>query len=90
MTNPALLWNHRPPPPRKPRPAEPLWSMRKPNGNTMDAFLRGQGEFGWECQFFFNGEFSQSRLWTTRAQALNQAEEKRRELEGEGWRDVSA
>ena len=64
---------------------ESVWSMRKSNGTTMQAFLRGQGEFGWECQFFFNGEFLQSRLLTTRAEAVAQAEEKRRNLEGEGW-----
>jgi hypothetical protein len=87
MPDDALLWNA---PPRKPQPAESIWSMQKPNGNTMDAFLRGQGEFGSACQFFVvNGEFLQSRLWTTRAQTLAQAEEEREELEGRGYRTAA-
>lgn len=84
MPNDALLWNAPPPPPRKPRPAEHVWSMRK-NGKQVDAELRGHGEYGWECQFLYDGELAYGRRWTMRADALAEAEAKRRELEGEGW-----
>jgi len=84
MTDDALLWNAPPPPPRKPRPAEHVWTMRK-DGEYYDAKLLGQGEFGWECQFYYCGEFLRSRRWTTKAEAFGEAEEKRLELESEGW-----
>src|SRR6202521_4808940 len=40
----ASLWNAPPPPPRKPRPGERVWSIRK-NGKQVDAELRGHGEW---------------------------------------------
>ena len=84
MTNDALLWDAPPPPPRKPRPAERVWSMRK-NGKQVDAELRGHSEWGWECQFLYNGELAYGRRWVTRAEAVAEAEGKRRELESLGW-----
>lgn len=60
--------------------------MRK-NGKKVDGELRFHGEsYGWECQFLYNGELTYGRRWTLRADALAEAEEKRRELEGVGWR----
>ena len=82
--NDALLWNAQPPPQRKPRPGESVWSMRK-NGKQVDAELRGHGEFGWECQFLYKGELAYGKRWNLRAEALAEAEGKRRELEGSGW-----
>lgn len=88
MTNPALLWNASRPPPRKPKPGERVWSMRK-NGKQVDAELRGHSEWGWECQFFYNGELAYGRRWVTRGDALAEAEAKRRELERDGWERVA-
>jgi hypothetical protein len=51
--------------------------MRK-NGKQVDAELRGHGEWGWECQFFYyNDELAYGRRWVARADALREAEEKR-------------
>ena len=86
VTDNAHLWNHEPPHLPQPRPREHVWSMRKPNGRVMEAQLLNQGEYGVEVQFFFEGSFYQSRRWPTRAEALAEAEEKRLELEQEGWR----
>lgn len=58
--------------------------MRK-NGKQVDCELRGHGEYGWECQFLYNGELAYGRRWTLRADALAEAEAKRQELEGDGW-----
>ena len=86
MSNDALLWNAPPPPPRKPRQAEHVWSMRK-NGKQVDAELRADGGYGWECQFLYNGDFAYGRRWVLRADALAEAEAKRQELDAVGWRD---
>src|ERR1035437_5285272 len=83
MPDDALLWNAPPPPPRQPRPAERVWSLRK-NVKQVDAELWSDGEYGWECQFLYNGDFAYSRRWTMRADALAEAEAKRRELGGGG------
>jgi hypothetical protein len=83
VMNDALLWNA-PLLPRKPRPAEHVWTMRK-DGKYYDAKLLGQGEYGWECRFYYCGHFFKSRRWTTKREALSEAEESRMELEGEGW-----
>jgi len=84
MSNDALLWNAQPPPARKPRAAERVWSMRK-NGRQVDAELRSDGEYGWECRFLYKAELAYSRRWVLRADALAEAEEKRQELERGGW-----
>lgn len=84
MTNPALLWNAPPPPPRTPRPAERVWSMTK-NEKRVDAEVREHGQHGCECQFLYNGELAYGRLWPSRVAALTAVEEKRRELEAKGW-----
>ena len=43
------------PPPRVPRPGEPLWSLRKDH-NTWSAELRYHGEWGVEAQLLRDGE----------------------------------
>ena len=83
-TDPALLWNSPRPPARKPRPAEPLWSVRKA-GRQIDAELLGQGEYGWEFRLLDRGEFYAGRRFDLRAQAVAHGEEIRRELEADGW-----
>ncbi len=55
----------------------------------MDCELRGHGEHGWECQFFNDGASVYGRRWTLRADALAEADEKRRELEGDGRQRVA-
>jgi hypothetical protein len=84
MTDPALLWNAPKPPVREPRAGERVWSMVK-NDKRVDAELREHGEGGCECQFFYNGELAQGRMWSTREDALAEADVKRRELEAKGW-----
>jgi hypothetical protein len=84
MSDDAHLSNAPPLPPRKPRPAEHVWTMCK-NFEYWEAKLLGQGELGWECQFYYCGEFSRSRRWITKAEAFSEAEERRLELESEGW-----
>lgn len=58
--------------------------MRK-DVRRIDCELRGHGKYGWECQFLKDGEFLYGRIWTLRAQALAEADEKRQELEHRGW-----
>jgi hypothetical protein len=87
VSNEDRLWNAPPPPLRKPRPAERVWSMRR-HGRQVDAQLRGHGEWGWECQFLYAGELAYGRRWVTRADALAEADEKRLELVRKGWTQV--
>jgi hypothetical protein len=58
------------------------------NGKQVDAGLRGHGEWGWECQFLYNGELAYGRRWVKRADALAEPEEKGVELERGGWQQV--
>ena len=88
MNDDALLWNHEPPRLSQPRPSEHLWTMRK-DGRDMESRLLYQGEYGVEVQFFYKGQFYQSRRWTTRALAIAEAEERRVELERDDWLPVS-
>src|SRR5215831_18744659 len=49
MNRDALLWTAKPPPPRQPKPGEPLWSLR--NGERrLDCELRDDGKLGVEAQ----------------------------------------
>jgi hypothetical protein len=58
--------------------------MRK-DGEQTDCALLGHGEWGWEMQLLRNGEWFYGRRWTLRAKALAEADEKRQELERDGW-----
>ena len=89
MTNPPLLWNAPKPPKRTPRPGKRVWSMTK-NEKRIDAEFREHGEFGCECQFLLSGELAYGRMWPTRADALAEAEAKRRELAAKGWTLIDA
>jgi hypothetical protein len=70
--------------PSKPRPRERLWTLTKA-GKRIDAELLFHAEHGVEIQFLYEGVMAYGRRWTLRAQAIQEASEKRAELEGEGW-----
>jgi len=75
MTNPALLWNAPRPPKPEPVPGELLFALlRERDGDRMYCEIRSHGEFGVEAQFFSNDEFSHSRRFDTKAQAVQWAE----------------
>lgn len=77
----ALLWNHQPARMRAPKPAELAWTLER-NGIVWQAFYRGHGEWGWDCQLYRRGEFTFSRRYPLRAGA---------ELEAAAWRhDIEA
>jgi hypothetical protein len=59
--------------PRKPRPAEPLFSFQR-GSRLICCELRYHGEFGVEAQFLKDGELFFSRRFDTRAQAVQWAE----------------
>jgi hypothetical protein len=80
-----MLWNTHPPPPRKPRPAEPLWTLINHGGDRIDAQLRAHGEYGWEFQLLRRGDFYAGRWFDLRAHAIAWADEIRRDLEKDGW-----
>ena len=60
MSNDALLWTAQPPPPRKPKPGEPVWSMRK-GVKLVHCELRDDGESGCEVQMFHDAGFTYGR-----------------------------
>jgi hypothetical protein len=37
---------------------------------SVTAELRGHGEYGWECQFLYDGELAYGRRWGTREAAV--------------------
>jgi hypothetical protein len=74
----------RQPAPRVSRPGEPLWSLRR-DGRQITCELRCHGEYGWEAQLFRDGEFYAGRRFDLRAQAIDHAEQTRRDLERERW-----
>ena len=57
--------------------------MRK-DGQQTDCALLGHGEYGWEVVLLLNGDWFYVRRWITRALALAEADEHRRELERDG------
>lgn len=83
----ALLWNAPKPPPRKPRPLEPVWTMRK-DGKQTECGLLGHGEYGWEVQLLRDGAWFYGRRWITRALALAEADAIRRQFERDGWKPL--
>lgn len=64
-----MLWNAPLPPPRKPTPGEPLWSLLKDH-ETWTAELRYHGEYGVECQILRDGELAIGRRFDLKAQAI--------------------
>ncbi len=59
----SMLWNHRPPPPAKPKPGEPLFEfIRTSDGTPMTCELRFHGEsYSREAQFLLRGELFYAR-----------------------------
>ena len=85
MSDDAHLWNHRPPP-RVPRPGEPLWSLRKDH-ITWSAELHFRGEsYGWEVQILRDGELVMGRRFILREGAARWGEAERNRIE-RGWTD---
>jgi hypothetical protein len=77
----SMLWNHTPPPLRKPRPGELLFAfVRASDRAPMSCELRFHGEsFGWEAQFLERGELLYARGGLVmRADAIAWAEEERK------------
>ena len=73
------------PPPRKPKPGEPLWELRKDH-QTWSAELRVHGEWGVEAQILKDGELVIGRRFPTRAAATKWAEQERSAIEkGTDW-----
>lgn len=61
-------------------PKDMLWSA--------PAELRGHGEYGWECQFLYDGELFYGQRRDTHAAANTEAEAKKQELTGDGWTSI--
>jgi hypothetical protein len=71
-----------------PRPAEPLWELRKDHV-TYTCELRYHGEWGVEAQIFHDGDFRVSWRYQTRAQAVAWAEGERRDIEAGRYADAA-
>ena len=76
MSDPFYLPNRTPPPPRQPKPGEPLWELRKDHA-TWSCELRVHGEWGVEAQILRDGELVIGRLFDTRAIAVQWAVDER-------------
>jgi hypothetical protein len=85
MSKEALLWNTQPPPRCTPATGEPQWTLLK-NGKRLRCELHFHGEsWGWEAQFFEDGDFY-GRRFDLKAEALQWAELEREERVRDGWR----
>ena len=73
MTDDSLLWTHKPAPRCRPRPGEPLWSVRK-GDVTWSAELRYHDEYRVEAQILRNGELRIGRRFPLKEQAVRWAE----------------
>ncbi len=88
MADQGPLWNVTPPR-ATPRPAEPLWTLRRGSDLT-EVVLRYHGEYGVEAQCFRRGTLLYGRRFDLRAQALEWAESERLVLERDGWQLVES
>jgi hypothetical protein len=70
--------------PCKPRSRERLWTLTKA-GKRIEAELLFHAEHGVEIQFLHEGVMAYGRRWTLRAEAVQEATERRIELEELGW-----
>jgi hypothetical protein len=60
----------KPPPPRQPRPREPVWTLASPAGGRVECSLLSLGEWGWDVVLFRDGGFYGSRRFQLHADAL--------------------
>jgi hypothetical protein len=83
MTDDALLWTQKPAARDRPRPGEPLWSIRK-GDVTWSAELRFHGEgVGWEAPILRDGDLSNARTFILRDLAIGWAKNERDRLESD-------
>jgi hypothetical protein len=54
-------------------------------GKRIDEELLFHAEYGVEIQFLHEAVMAYGRRWTLRAQAIEEANAKRAEFEGQGW-----
>ena len=74
MPDDSLLWTHKPAPRCRPRPGEPLWSLRRDNVSwSAELFFRGEG-YRWEAQILRDGELTIGRRFLLKAEAVKWAE----------------
>ena len=86
MNTDALLSNHKPPPPAKPRPGEPVWAMTK-GAKRLTCELRYHAEYGVETLVLLDGELYVGRRFPTRASALEEADAMHAQCAERGWQD---
>lgn len=80
MPDDSRLWTHKPAPRCRPRPDEPLWSIRKDNVTwSAELFFRGEG-YGWEAQILRNGDLRIGRRFLLKEEAVGWANNEQREL----------
>ena len=81
MTDHAFYGSNYRPPPRAPRPGEPLWSLQR-DGSTWSAELRDHGTgVGVEGQILGDGELVIARRFDLRELAMRWAEQERQAIE---------
>ena len=76
-----------PQPARVPKPGEPLWAFLREH-TRWSAELRFHGEvsWGWKAQILREGELVLGKRFLLRAQAVQFAEEIKREIASDRWR----
>jgi hypothetical protein len=85
-TDPSLLWNAPPPPPIKPRRGELLWTLTK-GAKHLTCELRCHGEYGVEALVLRDGELYTGRRFTTRAEAMAEAQVMHAACVDHGWQE---
>jgi hypothetical protein len=56
---------------------------------VLECFIAARGPVGIEIRFYYEGQLCQDYLHRTRADAQNEAHQKRQELLALGWRDAA-
>lgn len=84
MSDPALLWTAKPPPPRQPRVGELLFEfLRSHDDAQFVCELRVDEGYGVEAQFYVDGVFLVGRRFPERRFAVAWAEAEREHLEND-------
>jgi hypothetical protein len=71
-------------PPREPRPAQVLWTLRR-GGDTQSAQLQELQEFGIELQLLRNGELVYARRHESAVLAAEEAAAYLQQQQADGW-----